>query len=141
MPPPEADLGEAELEVLKVLWEEGPQTVRQVHTTLHTRGRTIAYTTVLTFLTRLEQKGFVHSDKSEMAYLYQPTISRDGVVKSRLKSFLEQLYDGAAGPLVLQLIKEEKFTSEEIAELQGLIDGLDAAGPPKRKPKRRRREG
>ena len=141
MTPPEADLGEAELEVLKVLWEEGPQTVRQVLTLLHERGRTVAYTTVLTFLTRLEQKGFVRSDKSEMAYLYKPTVSRDGVAKSRLTSFLEQLYDGAAGPLVLQLIREERFTSEEIAELQDLIDGLDAKKAASKKSKKGRRKG
>ena len=147
MPPREADLGEAELEVLKVLWEESPRTVRQVLTTLHERGRTVAYTTVLTFLTRLEQKGFVRSDKSEMAYVYKPTVSRDGIAKTRLNSFLEQLYDGAAGPLVLQLMREEKFTSEEVAELQKLIDGLDAHSSSRgkrstsKRPKQGRREG
>jgi predicted transcriptional regulator len=125
MPPREADLGEAELEVLKVLWDEGPLPVREVMNRLHGRGRRVAYTTVLTFLTRLEQKGFVKADKSEMAYIYQPTVSRDGVAKSRLRSFLQQLYDGAAGPLVLQLIREESFTEDEIAQLQKLLDDLD----------------
>ena len=125
MPPRDIELGEAELEVLKVLWDDGPQTVRQVMNLLHDRGRTVAYTTVLTFLSRLEQKGVVKSDKSELAYIYKPTVSRDGIVKTRLKSFLEQLYDGAAGPLVLQLIREEQFTADEVAQLQQLIDGLD----------------
>ena len=126
MPPREADLGEAELEVLKALWDEAPLTVREVMNLLHEQGRKVAYTTVLTFLTRLEQKGFVKSDKSELAYVYTPVISREGVAKSRLKSFLSQLYDGAAGPLVLQLMRDEKFSSDEIAELQKLIDRLDS---------------
>lgn len=126
MPPREADLGEAELEVLKTLWEEAPLTVREVMNLLHEHGRKVAYTTVLTFLTRLEQKGFVKSDKSELAYVYKPIVSREGVAKSRLKSFLSQLYDGAAGPLVLQLMREEKFSADEIAELQKMIDRLDS---------------
>ena len=138
MPPRESDLGSAELEVLKVLWDIGPRTVREVMNALHERDRNVAYTTVLTFLTRLEQKGFVTSDKTDMAYLYRPAVSRDGVAKTRLKSFLDQLYDGAAGPLVLQLIREQNFSHEEIAELQKLIDGLDDAGG---KPKRKRPRG
>ena len=138
MPPRESDLGAAELEVLKVLWDVGPRTVREVMNALHERQRNVAYTTVLTFLTRLEQKGFVTSDKTDMAYVYRPAVSRDGVAKTRLKSFLDQLYDGAAGPLVLQLIREQNFSHEEIAELQKLIDGLDEAGG---KPKRKRSRG
>lgn len=132
MPLRESDLGAAELQVLKVLWEKAPATVRDVMNTLHGQGRDLAYTTVLTFLTRLEQKGFVKSDKSGQAYVYNPLVSRDGVAKSRLKSFLEQLYDGAAGPLVLQLMREEKFSAEEISQLQALIDGLDARKPGKK---------
>ena len=133
MPPRESDLGAAELEVLKVLWDLGPRTVREVMNALHERDRNVAYTTVLTFLSRLEQKGFVTSDKTDMAYVYRPAVSRDGVAKSRLKSFLDQLYDGAAGPLVLQLIREENFSHEEITELQKLLDGLEDAGDNKKK--------
>jgi len=142
MPPREADLGEAELEVLKVLWDEGPLPVREVMNRLHGRGRKVAYTTVLTFLTRLEQKGFVKADKSEMAYIYRPAVSRDGVAKSRLRSFLRQLYDGSAGPLVLQLIREESFTEDEIAQLQKLLDDLevrDDAGRAARRKQGRRK--
>src|SRR5437867_3488915 len=99
------ELGSAELEVLKALWETGPSTVRDVMKHLHARGRRVAYTTVLTFLTRLEQKGFVVSDKSELAYVYRPAVKRDRVLKSRLKTLVNEMYDGAAGPLVLQLIR------------------------------------
>lgn len=119
------ELGDAELEVLKVLWDEGPATVRQVLAALHANGRKLAYTTVLTFLTRLEQKGVVRSDKSSLAYVYQAAVSRDRITRSRVRSLVEQLYDGAAGELVLQLIKTQRFTPEEIAELQNLINRLD----------------
>ena len=125
MPPREGDLGKAELEVLKALWDHAPATVRQVMNHLHDRGRQVAYTTVLTFLTRLEQKGYVESDKSELAYVYRPAVTRDKVTKSRLETLIEQLYDGAVAPLVLQLVREETFSADEIAELQNLIDQLD----------------
>lgn len=120
------ELGDAELEVLKVLWDEGPMTVRDVMNHLHDRGRRVAYTTVLTFLTRLEQKELVASDKSGLAYIYKPLVSRDRITRNRLKTLVKQLYDGAAGPLVLQLIKTQRFTPEEIDELQALINRLDA---------------
>ena len=121
----DSDLGEAELQVLRALWDGGPATVRDVLNLLHERGRKVAYTTVLTFLTRLEQKGFVKSDKSGQAYIYKSTVSRNQVTRSRLKVVMEQLFDGEAAPLVLQLMKTEKFSPEEIAQLQRLIDQWD----------------
>lgn len=127
------DLADAELEVLKVLWDVGPSPVRDVLETLHRRGRRLAYTTVQTLLTRLEQKGFAVSDKSEFAYIYRAKVSRNRVTKARLKTLVRQLYDGAAGPLVLQLIRDEQFTPEEIEQLQHLIDGLDTDGKKGRK--------
>ncbi len=126
MSPRESDLGTAELEVLKALWDHGPATVRQVLNHLHDQGRQVAYTTVLTFLSRLEQKRFVKSDKSDQAYVYRPVVSRQKVTATRLRSVIEQLYDGAAAPMVLQLMREENFSADEIAELQNLIDQLDA---------------
>lgn len=130
MPPRDGDLGAAELEVLKALWDHGPATVRQVLNRLHEQGRKLAYTTVLTVLSRLEQKGFVASDKSGHAYVYRPAVTRDRVTKTRLRSLIEQLYDGAAAPLVLQLVREQKLSTAEIAELQKLIDQLDTGRKP-----------
>ena len=120
------DIGEAELEVLKILWDEGKGTVRDVLNSLHDRGRHVAYTTVLTFLTRLEQKRYVKSDKSGLAYVYRPTVSREKVIRSRLRALVEQIYDGAAGPLALQLIRSERFSKDEIDAIHELIDKLDA---------------
>ncbi len=119
------ELGEAELAVLRALWDGGPQTVRDVMARLHERGRKVAYTTVLTFLSRLEQKGYVGSDKREQAYVYRSKVSRDNVTRSRVRSLLDQLYDGAAGPMVLQLIENERLSSDEITRLRAMIDDLD----------------
>lgn len=122
----EVELGEAELAVLRVLWETGPQTVREVMARLHERGRKVAYTTVLTFLTRMEQKGVVSSDKDEHAYIYRARVTKEQVAKTRVKSLLDQLYDGAAAPMVLHLIENERFTDEEIARLRRLLKELDS---------------
>lgn len=119
-----SELGEAELGVLRTLWDAGPATVREVLEQLHRRGRRVAYTTVQTLLTRLEQKGYARSNKSGQAFVYRARVSRDRVTRSRLKALVSQLYDGAAGPLVLQLIRNEGLTPAEIAELQQLIDEL-----------------
>ncbi len=119
------ELGDAELDVLKVLWDHGPQTVREAMERLHERGRKVAYTTVLTFLTRLEQKGVVGSDKRDTAYVYRAKASKASVVRTRVKALLEQLYDGAAGPAVMHLVENERLTADEIAQLRRLIDEID----------------
>lgn len=119
------DISAAELEVVSALWEGGPMTVREVMNALHVQGREIAYTTVLTFLARLERKGVVASDKQGVAYVYRPLISRDKVARSRLRDIVDQVFDGAPGPLVLHLMKHERFTSDELAEMRALIDRLD----------------
>ncbi len=120
------ELGDAELEVLRVLWEEGPCTVRQVLSHLHDAGRRVAYTTVLTFLTRLEQKGLAASDKTGIAYVYRATVSQDKIRRSRMRELVSQLYDGEAAPLVLQLMKSQKFSKQELGALRKLIKELDS---------------
>jgi predicted transcriptional regulator len=92
---------------------------------LHQRGKRVAYTTVLTFLTRLEQKGFVSSDRSDVAYVYRPLVTREQIRRSRLRTLVDQLYDGSVAPLVLQLIQHERFSRTEIEELHRLIETLD----------------
>lgn len=128
------ELGSAELEVLKALWDAGPSTVREVHEQFHHEGRRVAYTTVLTFLTRLEQKGYVTSDKSSQAYVYKAAVTRERVTRSRLRNLVDELYDGATGQLALHLMRTAKFTPKEIEELQKIIDILDAKKPEGRSP-------
>jgi len=136
MPPRAPELGEAELDTLKTLWEGGPATVREVRERLARRGRTVAHTTVLTFLSRLEQKGCVRADKSGHAYRYRARVTRERIVGSRVRDTVRQLFDGAAAPLVLHLIEHESFSPDELASLQRLIDDLarqqEEGRPPRR---------
>jgi predicted transcriptional regulator len=123
---PNFELGSGELDVVKVLWDRGPSTVREVMNRLHERGRRVAYTTVLTFLARLEQKGLVTSNKRDLAYVYKAKVTREQVTMTRLKAMVRDLYDGAAASMALQLMSTQKFTAEEIASLQKLIEELDS---------------
>ncbi len=131
-----SELSSSELEVLKVLWDHSPATVRDVLTVLHEFGRELAYPTVLTFLSRLEQKGFVRADKSGLAYVYRPRVTRERVTAARLKSFVNELFDGAAGPLVLQLVRDDGLSRDELDQLQSLIERLERARASSRKKKR-----
>ncbi|MCB9849705.1 MAG: BlaI/MecI/CopY family transcriptional regulator [Phycisphaerales bacterium] len=122
----EYELGDAELDVLRALWDSGPGTVRDVMAHLPARRRGVAYTTVQTLLNRLEQKGYVASDKSDLAHVFRAKLTRERVRRARVKSLVGQLYDGAAGALALHLVKTQKLSREELAELHKLIETLDA---------------
>jgi len=125
MPPRQTELSDAELEVLKALWDLGPTSVRDVMNHLHAQGRELAYTTVLTFLTRLKAKKYVTSKKSGQAFIYRAKVSREKVTGSRLSSLIEQLFDGASAPLVLHLVQSNKLNTDELGELRRLLNDLD----------------
>jgi len=120
------DISETELEILKVLWEHGPGTVREIDSQLRKAGRRWAYTTVLTLLSRLQAKGYVKSDKTELAHVFKPAVTRDRLMRRRLKDLADALCDGAATPLVLALVEGERFSALELEQFRRLLDELDA---------------
>jgi BlaI family penicillinase repressor len=122
----EYELGDAEFDVLRALWDGGPGTVRQVMAHLPARRRRVAYTTVQTLLNRLEHKGYVACDRADLAHVFRAKLTRERVRRARLKSLVGQLYDGAAGAMALHLVKTQKLSRAEIAELHRLIETLDA---------------
>ncbi len=117
-------ISEAELDILKVLWEHGPGTVREINGLLR-QGRRWAYTTVLTLLQRLEAKGYVASDKSEQAHVFRAGVSRARLLRQRLKELANQLCEGAAAPLMLALVEGRRFTAEELEQFRRLLDELE----------------
>jgi predicted transcriptional regulator len=118
-------ISETELDVLKVLWEHGPGTVRALNTQLRQQGRRWAYTTVLTLLQRLESKGYVSSDKSGVAHVFRSAVTRDKLLRQRLRDLANQLCEGTATPLVLALVEAQRFTAEEIGQFRQLLDQLE----------------
>jgi BlaI family penicillinase repressor len=130
-------LSDAEREVLKVLWDHGPATVRAINEELKHCGRKWAYTTVATLLQRLAAKRFLVSDPSTIPHVYRATVTRDELLERRLKDAADELCDGQAVPLVLALVQGNRFSPEELARLRRMLDLAAGAGraAPKSKPK------
>ncbi len=118
-------ISESELDLLKALWEHGPGTVREIKDVARGLGKRWAYTTVLTLLQRLETKGYVTSDKSGLAHVFRPAVSREKLLRHRLHDLAKQLCEGTATPLVLALVEGQRFTSEEINQFRSLLDRLE----------------
>jgi len=115
-------VSDAELEVLKALWVDGPGTVRDVDARLRRRKRRWAYTTVQTLLNRLQNKGYVTSEKGSIPHVFEAALSRDGLVGRRLNQLADDLCEGTATPLVAALMKGRRFSEEEIAQFRRLLD-------------------
>jgi predicted transcriptional regulator len=122
--PPVSD---AELDVLKVLWAEGPSTVRDVEARLRKRRRRWAYTTILTLLSRLKEKGYVKQDRTGgAAHVFAAAITREQLLADGLSDLADRICDGTASPLVHALVQGKRLSSEEIAGLRKMLDELEA---------------
>ena len=114
-------LGPQELQIMKVVWERGRVTVRDVYQTLLER-RQVAYTTVMTMMNILEQKGFLKkSAGDDRAYLYEPAKSRKSVMRAMVNEFVERVFGGSANPLMLHLIEDEHVTRKDLDDLRKLV--------------------
>lgn len=124
MPPSKPDLGAGELEVLRILWELGASTVREVLGQLEARRRNLAYNTVQTVLTRLVDKGFAARDDRGASHVFKARVTRDQFGQRRVRELLDGVYRGSAGSLVVQLVRSGRLDADEIEELQRMLDEL-----------------
>jgi len=105
-----------EMEILKVLWELGPSSVRGVHRQL-AQFEDLAYNTVQTLLRIMEEKGLVRHHSEGRTFIYTPRFSRD----ESAARFLERVFDGAADQLVLSLLRSERVSQVELERMQKMI--------------------
>ena len=119
-------VSDAEREVLKVLWDLGPGTVREVAEHLAEIGREWSRSTVITLLQRLERKGYVTSDQTSPAFVFHPALTRESFAQLRIAELADDLYVGEPGPLVLAFAEQHRFTDEELRRLRELIGELEA---------------
>lgn len=110
-----------ELEILKVIWQLGPSTVREVHQEL-LQHRKIAYTTVLTMMGILERKGHLKKTAGEKAYLYRTAKPQAQVTAGMVKEFVNRVFNGSTKPLLVHLVEDRGIGAEELAELQTLVE-------------------
>jgi predicted transcriptional regulator len=109
-------LTEQELEIMKVVWGLGEATVRQVYEALREQ-RKVAYTTVMTMMNILENKGHLEKQAVGRAYLYEPTRPRQQVISGLVEEFLDRVFDGSARHLLLSLVKDRKVSSRDLDEI------------------------
>jgi BlaI family transcriptional regulator, penicillinase repressor len=120
MPSGKPALTGQELEIMKVVWSLESATVRQVYETL-LKKRHIAYTTVMTMMNILEQKGFLRKSQEDRAYVYSPAQPQKQVVGSLVRGFLNRVFNGSAEPLLLHLVEDRKLTEKDLDEIRDMI--------------------
>ncbi len=125
MDAPQRDVSDTELDVLQVLWDSGPSTIRHVTDTLYPGGGPPKYWTVQKLLERLEEKKYVRRDRSAAAHTFSPTVDRQAMIGRRLRDVAEKLCGGSMTPLLTHLMRNRPLSAEERQELRQLIDDLD----------------
>ncbi len=118
------DVTDAELEVLRVLWDGGPATIRVLADRLYPGGGTSEYATVQKLLERLEDKGHVAHRAEGRPNVYRARVQREDLVARRLRETAEQLCDGSLTPLLTHLVSAGRLSRGELQELRQLVDRL-----------------
>lgn len=115
-----ATLTGLELEIMKVVWARGKVTVRDVYEELLER-RKVAYTTVMTMMKILEQKGHVKKTEGERAFVYRPAKPQKQVIGGMVREFVDRVFNGSAQPLLVHLIEEQQLSEGELAEIARML--------------------
>jgi len=115
---------DAELAILRVLWERGPSTVRDVHDDLNERAPT-GYTTVLKLLQIMTEKGLVVRDETERAHIYESRYSEQKTQRQLLSDLADRAFGGSAAKLVMQALSGRKTNSDELNAIRNLLDRLE----------------
>jgi predicted transcriptional regulator len=118
---PHPTLTPQELAIMKVVWRLESATVRDVHDALNTR-RTVAYTTVMTMLKILEEKGYLKKTMVERAHVYRPAKPRHQVLGAMVRDFVDRVFDGASDALLVHLAKDNKLTDKQRQVIKRLIE-------------------
>ena len=109
---------------MKVVWKLEAVTVRDVYEHLRAR-REVAYTTVLTMMKILEQKGYVTKTRADRAFVYRPSKPRQQVLGGMVREFVDRVFDGASRPVLLHLVKQTKLSDKERKALIKAIEEVE----------------
>src|SRR5215471_10473484 len=118
---PTGTLTPQELAIMKVVWDLETATVRDVYERLRAR-RPVAYTTVLTVMKILEQKGYVTKARADRAFVYRPARPRQQVIGGMVREFVDRVFDGASRPMLLHLVKHTRLSDKERKALLRAIE-------------------
>lgn len=112
---------ELELEILKILWREGPCSVRQVRDLLAPL-RNLAYTSVMTVMTIMTDKGYLRRSKQGGGYVYRARARQESTVRGMLRDLVERVFDGSAAAMMVNLLETKDIDAEELRQLRELIN-------------------
>jgi BlaI family transcriptional regulator, penicillinase repressor len=121
---PHPTLTPQELAIMKVVWRLDKATVRDVYEALREK-RPVAYTTVMTMMKILEEKGYLKKALVERAHVYRPAQRRQQVVGAMVRDFLDRVFDGAPADLLVHLAKDNKLTDKQRRIVKQLIEEID----------------
>jgi len=114
-----------EMDVLKILWECGPSTVRFVHDKLNEQREVAVYTSTLKLMQLMKEKGMLDRDESQMKHVYSAAVKEDQVKGSLLGKFVENIYNGSPSELMVALLGNDKTSAEELKKIKDLLKDID----------------
>ena len=115
---------ESELAVLTQLWDNGPQTVRQIHDKI-VESKPIGYTTTLKIMQIMFEKGLLTREKTGKSHLYSPAVTRESTQVSMIDKMLTTVFKGSASQLVMQALGNNKASKKELEEIRAYLDKLE----------------
>jgi predicted transcriptional regulator len=118
---PAQDITESELAVLRVLWDRGAATIRQLTEVLYPRGGAAQYATVQKLLDRMEAKGYVRRDRTLYVHVFAAVLDRDELIGRRLRTLAETLCDGSLTPLLTHLARAKDLTDDDRLALRAIV--------------------
>jgi BlaI family transcriptional regulator, penicillinase repressor len=125
-PDKKAEPTKAELEILQVLWAHGPSTVRLVNDKLNEQ-RDVNYTSTLKLMQIMADKGILVRDEMQMKHIYHVAEEEKKTKGQLLDKFVDSVFQGSAGKLVMQLLGDKKASAADMARIKEIVDKLDKA--------------
>jgi BlaI family penicillinase repressor len=114
-----------ELDVLQVLWQHGPNTVRFVHDKLNEQKSIVQYTSTLKLMQVMKEKGMLDRDETNMKHIYSAAVAERAVKGNLLGRFVDSMYNGSASSLMLALLDNDKTSAEELQKIKQLLNKID----------------
>ena len=111
----------AELEILRILWRNGPQTVREVHDALKAE-RDVGYTTVLKTMQVMAEKKLVTRNESQRSHVYAAAVEEKSIKRKLVSDLLDKAFDGSMAQLVMQALSDKRASQEDIRQIRKLLD-------------------
>jgi predicted transcriptional regulator len=114
----------AQLEILQILWQHGPSTVRFVNEQLNLQKEALSYTSTLKLMQIMHEKGMLLRDESSMTHVYSPTLEEKSTKRVVLGKFLDSMYNGSVKSMMLELLGHEQTTNQEWASIRKMLQDL-----------------